>query len=176
MADDVFPYDPDVAESQKRLRDLRQGVSVTRSLQEVLDEYPEDAATELEEGITRDDDRSVKVVEPAPRLPTTINLFQHPDAHPFVLDLALLKKYGPEWMQWEQEVLEIRILADFHTKTLSDLNADKLMAVATLHLRDDFWKDWQVFRPTCRWFISTMGCSVPSRPLTSWRSMVRSTL
>lgn len=147
MADDVFPHDPEVVSSEKRLRDLRSGTGVNRSLQDVLSSYPEEEATEFEESIIQEDDRVVSVVEPPPRLPTTINLFQHPDAHPFVLDLALLKKYGPEWMQWEHEVLELRILNDFRTNSLSDLNADKIMAVASLHMRDEFWKEWQVFTP-----------------------------
>ncbi len=147
MPDDVFPHDPDVASSEKRLGDLNKGVRADQSLQDILDLYPEEATTELEEDIVRDDDRSVAVVEPPPRVPTTINLFQHPEAHPFVLDLALLRKYGPEWMQWEPEVLELRILNDFHTNSLSDLNADKIMAVASLHMRDEFWKEWQVFTP-----------------------------
>jgi hypothetical protein len=80
-------------------------------------------------------------------MPTTINLFQHPEAHPFVLDLALLRKYGPEWMQWEPETLEGRVTQDFNTKTLSQLNYDKLQAVKTLHLVDLFWERWTVFVP-----------------------------
>jgi len=147
MSDDVFPHDPDTLKGQKELNQLLKGTGVIRPLHEVLSEYPEDNATQLEETAEVDDDRTRVDVEAAPRLPTTINLFQHPDAHPFVLDLALLKKYGPEWMQWEPEVLELRILSDFRTNSLSDLNADKLMAIASVHLRDEFWKEWQVFTP-----------------------------
>lgn len=148
MADDFFPHDPDEVEGQQDFfNTVLKGTGIARPLHEILAEYPEDTATELEEDVEVEDDRVRLDVEAAPKLPTTINLFQHPDAHPFVLDLALLKKYGPEWMQWEPEVLEIRILNDFKTKTLSDLNADKLMAIASLHLRDEFWKEWQVFTP-----------------------------
>ena len=148
MADDFFPHDPDTAKGQKAFNDdILKGTGVIRPLHEVLSEYPEDTATELEEDAEVEDDRTRLDVEKAPRLPTTINLFQNPNAHPFVLDLALLKKYGPEWMQWEPEVLELRILTDFRTNSLSDLNADKLMAIASIHLRDEFWKEWQVFTP-----------------------------
>lgn len=150
MADDVFPYDPASVEGQKDLNQAAKGTGTIRSirsLHEVLSEYSEDNATVLEEDAFVEDDRVRLDVAPAPRLPTTINLFQHPDAHPFVLDLALLRKYGPEWLQWEPEVLEIRILKDFRTKSLSELNADKLHAIKALHLRDEFWQEWHIFAP-----------------------------
>jgi len=115
-------------------------------LQDVLRSTDGDAL-EVEEGTEYEDDRVRTDVAPAVPMPTTINLFQHPDAHPFVLDLALLRKYGPEWMQWEPEVLESRIIQDFHTKNLSQLNFDKLQAVKCLHLVDLFWDSWVVFVP-----------------------------
>lgn len=104
-------------------------------------------ALEVEEEVEYEDDRVRTDVESAVSMPTSINLFQHPDAHPFVLDLALLRKYGPEWMQWEPEVLEARIIQDFHTKNVSQLNFDKLQAVKCLHLVDLFWDSWVVFVP-----------------------------
>jgi len=136
MSDDLFPYG-----SGSLLKEAG------RTLHEVLSEYPEEDVTEVPETAEVEDDRARTDVEPPPRLPTTINLFQHPDAHPFVLDLALLRKYGPDWLQWEPEVLELRILSDFRTNSLSELNADKLQAIRVVHLRDEFWKEWQVFTP-----------------------------
>ena len=82
----------------------------------------------------------------APRA-TFINLFQHPDTHPYVLDLALLQKYGPEWMEWEPETLELRIPLDFPTREVSDLNMEKINAVKALHYVNTFWLDWDVFLP-----------------------------
>jgi hypothetical protein len=98
------------------------------------DEYTETIDTTLP------DEKKVAEV-----LPTPINLFQHPDAHPVVLDLALLRKYGPEWMTWEAETLVWRIPQDFRTATVSDLNLSKIMAVKTMHFVDTFWKKWEVF-------------------------------
>lgn len=102
--------------------------------------------------------RSTTVVEtreakdPAPEAdkkpvppPTFINLFQHPLAHPYVLDVALLQKYGPEWMEWERETLEHRIPQDFRTTSISDLNFEKLQAMKTLHYVDGFWGEWEIF-------------------------------
>ncbi len=79
--------------------------------------------------------------------PTVINLFQHPDAHPYVLDLALLRQYGPEWFEWEPDTLRHQVPLDFRTQSLSDLNMQKLQAVKTLHYVDTYWNSWEVFLP-----------------------------
>lgn len=107
-----------------------------------------------------EDDRTTEVEEEKPpaeegpeaeeRPPspiTFVNLFQHPDAHPYVLDLALLKKYGPEWLEWERETLLLRIPADFRTASISDLTFAKLNAMKTLHYVDTYWLSWEVFLP-----------------------------
>lgn len=145
MADDVFPYDPDSLTGRQELEKLMKGTGVP--LHDLMKGHPDDRATEVEETVEPEDAASRVAAGAAPRSPTTINLFQHPDAHPFVLDLALLRKYGPDWMGWEPEVLEARILQDFKTNSLSDLNADKLMAIAAVHLQDGFWTEWHVFNP-----------------------------
>lgn len=77
--------------------------------------------------------------------PPHINLFQHPDSHPAVLDILLLQKYGPEWMLWEAETLALRIPQDFHTQEVSDLNMGKIQAMKTLHFVDTPWTQWEVF-------------------------------
>jgi hypothetical protein len=77
--------------------------------------------------------------------PTTINLFQHPDTHPVILDLALTKKYNEEWWEWEWEVLEFQIPKDFPTSSVSDLTMHKIEAMRTLHLNSNFWTRWEVF-------------------------------
>lgn len=77
--------------------------------------------------------------------PIHINLFQHPDAHPIALDLALLTKYGPQWLTWETEVLEHLIPQDFRTSSVSDLNMDKIQAVKAMHFVDTYWTNWEVF-------------------------------
>lgn len=82
---------------------------------------------------------------PPPRPPVSINLFQHPTAHPLILDLALLKKYGPDWLFWEPETLLWRVPQDFRTSTISDLNLGKIQAIKVLHYVDDFWRQWEVF-------------------------------
>lgn len=141
MSKDDVNFFPPEENGQDILRLRRQ---VLGPLREVLDEGD---ALEVDEDVEYEDDRVRTDVSPAVPMPTTINLFQHPDAHPFVLDLALMRKYGPEWMQWEPETLEGRVTQDFNTRTLSQLNFDKLQAVKTLHLVDLFWERWTVFAP-----------------------------
>jgi hypothetical protein len=69
------------------------------------------------EVLESDDGDPEKIAQVKP--PTPINLFQHPEAHPVVLDLALLKKYGPEWLDWEIETLHWRVPQDFRTSAVS---------------------------------------------------------
>lgn len=76
---------------------------------------------------------------------TARNLFRHPDAHPHVLSLVLLRKYGPEWLTWEPETLERAIRDDLGGA--SDLNFAKIQATKTLHLVDTFWQSWEIFLP-----------------------------
>lgn len=82
---------------------------------------------------------------PDPPSLTPASLWRHPDAHPIVLDFLLLQKYGPDWMGWESETLEVRIPQDFNTPTLSDLNLSKVQALKTMHLVDSYWQRWEVF-------------------------------
>ena len=79
------------------------------------------------------------------------NLFRHPDAHPLVLDLMMVRQYGADWLEWDPETLEVAIAHDFsHVDsktrgTVSDINLGKINACKTLHLVDSFWERWEVF-------------------------------
>lgn len=114
----------------------------------------EDSGSEIEDDpglterveTTEEDNKPAKISSVQP---TVINLFQHPDAHPLVLDIILLRKYGPEWMMWEPETLVWRIPQDFRTTDVSDLNLEKIQAVKTLHFTDSPWQDWEAFLPCC---------------------------
>lgn len=144
-----FSPEPGGLEEQRLEQMASRGTSMEspQTLEELLRKYPEEDVTAVSEDVEFEDDRVRTDVRAAVPQPTTINLFQHPDAHPFVLDLALMRRYGPEWLVWEPELLEEKILQDFHTQTISDLNIDKLQAVKTLHLVDTFWQEWMVFTP-----------------------------
>lgn len=106
-----------------------------------------DIAPTEEVETTQEDDGAVPVVKE--KAAASINLFQRPDAHPVVLDVALLQKYGPEWLVWEPEVLAALIPQDFRTTGVSDLAMDKIQAMKTLHLADDPWLKWETFVWCC---------------------------
>ena len=76
---------------------------------------------------------------------TKRNLFTHPDVHPIVLDLMLLKLYGADWLEWEPETLELMVPKDTGTPEISGLAMSKIMACKTLHMVDTFWTQWEVF-------------------------------
>lgn len=106
---------------------------------------PEADPTEELETVGQHEEQPESSFSPVPSAVTVVNLFRHPDAHPVVLDLCLLRKYGADWYVWEPETLEIRIPQDFKTKEVSDLVMSKIQAVKALHLVDTFWKQWEVF-------------------------------
>ena len=144
-----FLPEPGGSEAQAAEAAAAKGTSeeTSRNIDEILARYPSDDATQVKE-VT--EPRSTLVPHSpfqSTRAPTRLNLFQHPDAHPYVLDVALMRKYGTEWLTWEPSVLEDRILQDFQTQTISDLNIDKIQAVKTLHLVDTFWSEYLVFVP-----------------------------
>ena len=106
---------------------------------------PEQDSTEELETVGQPEEQPKGQVSPAPSAVTVSNLFRHPEAHPVVLDLILLHKYGPEWYGWETETLELRIPQDFNVKEVSDMVMSKIQAVRTLHMVDTFWKQWEIF-------------------------------
>lgn len=111
----------------------------------------EDDLTDLDETTQGVTDESIGVPGPdeKPSPVTAKNIFQHPETHPVMLDLILLRQYGPEWMTWEPETLEWRIPQDFGGQNISDINMHKVQAVKTLHFNDRFWEAWEVFVWCC---------------------------
>lgn len=80
-----------------------------------------------------------------PATVTAKNIFRHPDAHPLVLDLLLIGKYGEDWLGWESDTIGVSVPTDFGVDRISDLNIAKIQAMKTLHLVDSFWQRWEVF-------------------------------
>jgi hypothetical protein len=124
---------------EERFREVLKAVGREKNLPKIGDEPTEEYETD--EGDEGEKTADEKALPP----PTTINLFQHPDAHPLVLDLALLREYRIDWFDWEPETLAWRIPRDFKTSVVSDLNMNKIQAVKTLHFVDTFWNQWEVF-------------------------------
>ena len=88
---------------------------------------------------------------------TTKNLFVHHDSHPVVFDVALLRKYGTDWFEWEAETLWHEIKEDFHVPSISDHAKAKIQAVKTLHIGQMYWANWEVF---C-WITQALNNNIP---------------
>lgn len=91
------------------------------------------------------------------RTPLTLrNLFTHHDAHPIVLDFALIKAFQLEWFLWEPETIWASIL-DMFKSNVSEHNRAKIMAIQTLHVSHAPWEQWQVFEKV----IQALNNNVP---------------
>lgn len=78
---------------------------------------------------------------------TKANLFSHPEAHPYVLDLALIKTFNLEWFEWEPDTVFQEIKTTFNT-SIADINRVKIMSTMTLHIIDSAWEHWEIFEST----------------------------
>jgi hypothetical protein len=72
------------------------------------------------------------------------NLFTHHDAHPVVLDFALLKAFGVSWYGWDAATLWQEIQRVFQTQ-ISEHTRAKVQTIKTLHVSPLPWQKWQVF-------------------------------
>lgn len=75
---------------------------------------------------------------------TAQQLFMNPNAHPVVLDMALLKKFQVDWVGWMADTLFWEIEREFKT-SITLANRVKIMAAKTLHVVDAYWDHWEVF-------------------------------
>ncbi len=92
----------------------------------------------------------------AARPVTEKNIFSNPDAHPVVLDMALLKVFNLEWFPWLGDTLFQEIEAEFKT-SIADINRVKILAIQNLHGTDIFWDHWEIFEKV----INTFGNTIP---------------
>lgn len=111
----------------------------------------EEEPTTVVETTQGDEEENPALPEPPAKTKTSSaqlsNLFRNVEAHPLILDLALIQKYSSEWFRWEYETLLTRVTQDFQTPTIADVNVEKLQACKSMHLVDDFWLKWEVFNP-----------------------------
>lgn len=73
------------------------------------------------------------------------SLFHHQDAHPIVINMALLKAFGLDWLGWESETIWAEIKRVFQASMISELCRAKIQTVKTCQVSDLPWKKWQVF-------------------------------
>lgn len=99
---------------------------------------PPEEPTIVEETVEKNQDKGTTKV-PDIGVVTAQNLWRHPDSHPMVLDLLLLRQYGSEWLEWDPQTFELLL------PQASSLNLSKVQACKTLHLVESFWERWEVF-------------------------------
>lgn len=119
-------------------------VSIIKSLGLTGSSTDSDPTEEIETGGHEQESHRAHSSAPSGAV-TAKNLFHHPDTHPLILDLALLRRYGADWYPWEPETLEHVIPKDFGVASVSHVNLGKIQACKTLHLVDSFWERWEVF-------------------------------
>jgi len=84
-------------------------------------------------------------VESAPNLR---DIWRHPDAHPVVLMLMLIDKYGMEYAEWHPDVLRLTVERD--GIALSNKVWNKIMAGRVVLASPSPWRQWEVFHWVCR--------------------------
>lgn len=74
--------------------------------------------------------------------------FTNKDAHPLVLNLLLVKEFGPEYFGWEPETCWLEIKRTWGT-TVSEANKNKIQAVRTCHTTSQPYERWEMFDIIC---------------------------
>lgn len=133
-------------EFYESLRKEAQAPGPARGDDDGADEAP------VEAGEASEPAAPTKAPERSPAPLTRRNLFEHHDAHPLLLDIVLLEKYGPIWLDWEFETLWSEIEEDFEQATISVHNRNKVQATRTCHLVDTPWEAWETFVIVCQAF------------------------
>ena len=101
--------------------------------------------------------KEAQEISASPIKPVTLkNLFANPEAHPVVLDFALLRAFKLEWLQWLPDTLFSEIEQTFRT-SIAEANKTRALATQTLHVVDAFWEQHEVFEKT----VAALNGTVP---------------
>lgn len=76
------------------------------------------------------------------------SLWKDPSVHPVVLVLMLLDRYGPEYLDWDPEVLRVTLQRD--STQVSNHVFTKIMAGRVALMSPSPWRQWDVFHATAR--------------------------
>lgn len=97
---------------------------------------------------TKTAEASLPEAKPTKAEPTRNSVWRHPDAHPMVLLLMSLDRYGQDCLEWDPETLRMTLVRD--GIPLSQSAWTKLMAVRVVLLAPSPWRHWPVFTAVCR--------------------------
>lgn len=71
-------------------------------------------------------------------------LFLNDDANAILLNIGLLRMFGPECYAWEPETIRSEVERELNIN-LSTFITDKIQAIATLLITDQFYDNWEIF-------------------------------
>lgn len=74
------------------------------------------------------------------------------EAHPIVLDVALLQIFGPDWIAWDADSTFMAIERSLGTSASKQTKA-KIRALGVLHSNRSYWEDWRAFEAV-NWALS----------------------
>lgn len=91
-------------------------------------------------------ERELSKKEPDFSVPISFrNLFEHHEVHPVVLDLAMLRAFGPEWLEWVPETIWHEVTRVFKPSSISELAKAKVQCIQTIRVSEKPWNSWPVF-------------------------------
>jgi hypothetical protein len=82
-------------------------------------------------------------IDLAGQVPSMKDIWRHPNAHPIVLMLLLLDKYGQEYLEWHPDVLKMTLERD--GIALSNKVWNKILAGRVVLMSPSPWRQWEVF-------------------------------
>jgi len=88
------------------------------------------------------------------RKETIKKFLQSDDTYSTVIATIMIDNYGPEWLNWEQETINMELEDDFGIKSEGYLR-DKMQAVSLLLTTNQFYMDFQSFVIICNVFSGT---------------------
>lgn len=89
--------------------------------------------------------------------------------HTVTIVKAILKKYGPECLEWEPAVIQKSMFDDFQA---AKLNVYKALAGLSVLQNDRFWSDWHTFQFICQPFNNLMPSVHTAKELSVAQMMV----
>lgn len=146
--------DPLLGEAEKRAELSYNDPSPEFLLRGVVAELPS-VQEDLPAGIEKTAALRFGTEEPLPVV-TMKNIWRHPNAHPLVLTLILLDRYGKEYLEWEPEALRLTLKKD--DTLVSDSVWTKILAARVVLMSGSPWRQWEQFH----WVVTGLSGRPPS--------------
>ena len=130
---------------------------------ELLGQLEEQAAEAAPQEEQQEDPSTVEVSDETTTIEVPANIFKVPDSHPLKLAAVLKLKYKDDWVEWLPETLWTAIRKDIGP--ISEINQNKVQALAVSLSTDAPWQDWTTFENCGRAFNDTIPIFGQLQPL-----------